>query len=144
MSIEANKNNARRFFDAWNAKTPDALDEFTASEFVTHSPLPGVSPNLAGMKQWMSIVSEGFPDINFKVVSQIGEGDLVSTRWSCKGTHTADFLGVPATSKSVVVSGIVISRIADGKTRETWGEWDAMGLMRQLGVVPEPSAAAGA
>lgn len=138
MSIEQNKAIARRFFEVWNANTPEELDTFLSADYVTHSPLPGVSSDREGMKQWMSMVSTAFPGIQFSVDIQIAEGNMVMTRWSAKGMHTASFMGIPATNKMGHVTGNVLVRIVDGQTVESWGEWDAMGLMRQLGVVPSP------
>lgn len=138
MSNEQNKAIARRFFEVWNANTPEALDTFHAVDYVTHTPLPGVSSDREGMKQWMSMVSTAFPNIHFSVDIQIAEGDMVMTRWSAKGMHTAPFMGIPTTNKVVHVTGNALARIVDGQTVESWGEWDSMGLMHQLGVVPSP------
>ena len=136
MSIEQNKAIARRFFEIWNAGTPEELDSCLAANYVIHNPLPGVSQDLKGIKQWQMMVSAAFPDIHFSVEQQVAEGDLVSTRWKATGTHSGEFMGVPAQHKSIEVTGMTHNRIADGKSVESWGEWDTMGMMQQLGAVP--------
>ena len=78
-----------------------------------------------------------FPDLHFTLEDVIGEGDRVVVRWTATGTHKAEVMGVPATGKRVAVTGIEVSRFADGKLAETWVNWDALGLLRQLGAIPE-------
>ena len=60
-------------------------------------------------------------------------------RFVAKGTHTKEFMGVPATGKDVEISGVNIFRIAGGKIVEHWVNYDAMGLMQQIGAIPDPS-----
>lgn len=142
MSTEQNKATHQRFFEIWNAKTPEELGTCMNADYVRNEPLPGVTPDLTGMKQWQAIVSGAFPDIQFSVESQIAEGDMVSTRWSCKGTHKGEFMGVPATNKPIVVTGIIHGRFSNGKVSESWGEWSSLSMMMQMGVVPSPEAQA--
>ncbi len=58
-------------------------------------------------------------------------------RWSCRGTHKGDLSGIAPTGKQFTISGISIARFASGKMVEGWINWDALGLLQQLGVVPE-------
>jgi len=67
----------------------------------------------------------------------IAEGETVMTRWSCRGTHKGDLRGIAPTGKQINISGVTIARLANGKFVEGWVNWDALGLMQQLGVVPE-------
>ena len=64
-----------------------------------------------------------------------GEHQVVS-RWTLKGTHQGEFLGIAPTGKRVSISGISIHRISGGKIVAEWQEWDSLSLMQQLGVVP--------
>jgi predicted ester cyclase len=67
----------------------------------------------------------------------IAEGETVTARWSCKGTHKGDLGGIAPTGKQFNISGISVARFTNGKMVEAWVNWDALGLMRQLGVVAE-------
>lgn len=67
----------------------------------------------------------------------IAEGETVMARWSWRGTHKGDLSGIAPTKKHITISGISIARFANGKMVEGWSNWDALGLMQQLGVVPE-------
>jgi predicted ester cyclase len=67
----------------------------------------------------------------------IAEGETVMTRWSCRGTHKGDLSGIAPTGKPFTISGMTVTRVSNGKMAEGYVNWDALGLMRQLGVVPE-------
>jgi len=60
------------------------------------------------------------------------------TRWTYRGTHKSELMGIAPTGKQVTVTGICIDRIVGGKIAEEWGEMDNLGMMQQLGVVPSP------
>jgi predicted ester cyclase len=60
----------------------------------------------------------------------------VVVRWTTRGTHKGELMGIPTTGKSVVVTGIDIFHISSGKVVESWANWDALGMMQQLGVIP--------
>jgi len=78
----------------------------------------------------------GLADRQSTVEDQIAEGDKVMTRWTYRGTHKGDLMGIAPTDKQVTVTGICIDRIVGGKIVEEWGEMDNLGMMQQLGVVP--------
>jgi predicted ester cyclase len=67
----------------------------------------------------------------------IAEGETVMTRWSCRGTHKGELNGIAPTGKQITISGVTIARISNGKIAEGYVNWDAQGLMQQLGVVPQ-------
>ena len=71
---------------------------------------------------------------------QFADGDFVVTRYTARGRHTADFMGVPPTGRDVTVSGICISRCSEGRIVEEWDMWDALGALQQVGGLPEGSA----
>ncbi len=68
----------------------------------------------------------------------MAEEDKVTTRWSARGTHQGDLMGVGPTGNQVQITGITISRIEDGKIAEDWINYDAMGMMQQIGAIPSP------
>lgn len=85
-----------------------------------------------------------FPDLNVKVDLILAEGDLVSVRWTARGTNTGAGNGIPATGKPVKVSGTTVFRMANGAIAEEWTSGDSLGLLKQLGLFPAPAAATGA
>lgn len=66
----------------------------------------------------------------------IAEGDRVAVRLTSAATHVGEFMGMPATGKRYSVEEIHIFRVADGKVVEHWHQFDQMGMMRQLGLMP--------
>jgi len=141
MSAEQNKANSRRFFEeAANKGNLDLIDEIADANCVTHQ-ADGVGGNdLRGreaLKQLVKMYKVAFPDLRFTVGDQIAEGDKVVTRWSSEGTHKGELMGIPPTGKHVAgVTGISIDRYSGGKFVEGWGNWDTLGLMQKLGIVP--------
>lgn len=137
MSAE-NKALARRLVEeAYNGGRLDVTDELVAGDFVGHDPsLPEEVRGPAGVKELIAGYRAAFPDIHVTIEDQIADGDRVVTRWSVKGTHQGELMGMPATGKQATVTGITIDRIVDGRIAESWDNWDTLGLMQQLGAVP--------
>jgi predicted ester cyclase len=81
-----------------------------------------------------------FPDLNHTIEDTIAERDKVAVRFRLRGTHQGNFMGIPATAKPITVSAIVIMQIAGGKVTELRAEFDQLGMMQQLGVVPQPGS----
>lgn len=137
MSAE-NKALARRLVEeAYNGGRLDVTDELVAGDFVGHDPsLPEEVRGPAGVKELIAGYRAAFPDIHVTIEDQIADGDRVVTRWSVKGTHQGELMGMPATGKQATVTGITIDRIVGGRIAESWDNWDTLGLMQQLGAVP--------
>jgi steroid delta-isomerase-like uncharacterized protein len=95
-----------------------------------------LSSGLDGMKQWHTMMSKAFPDMQVKLEDIVAEGDRVACRWTATATHKGEFMGMPATGKQVTITGIHIDRIAGGKITETWNYSDMVGVMQQLGMKP--------
>lgn len=140
MSAEQNKTIARRFFlDAFSKGRLELLDDLLASDYVDHDAPPGTPPGQEGIRYLMSAFRNAFPDVQFTVEDQVAEGDKVVTRYTFRGTHQGDLFGIPPTGRRVAFPGISIYRIENGKMREAWVNYDMMGMMQQLGVVPIPA-----
>lgn len=136
---EANKTILRRFFEEmFNTGDLSVADEIVAVNYVNHNPAPGEMPGREGVKAFVTHLRTAFPDVRFTVEDQVAEGDKVATRFTAAGTHQDEFAGVPATGKSVSVTAMNIHRVTGGQIQEAWFNWDALGMMQQLGVVPAP------
>jgi predicted ester cyclase len=79
-----------------------------------------------------------FPDLRFEIEDLIAEGDTVAGRLTMNGTHTGPLMGMPPTGRKVRQAHMHFVRFRDGKAIEHWGVRDDMGMMRQMGVMPEP------
>jgi steroid delta-isomerase-like uncharacterized protein len=139
MSAEENKALVRRFVEeVQSAGNIDAIDELCSPEFVNHSAPPGVPSNCEGVKQLTAMFRRAFPDSYFTVEEMIAEGDKVATRKTFHGTHEGEFMGIPPTGHTVTMGLIDIVRIADGRVVEHWSMGDNLGMMQQLGIIPQP------
>ena len=149
MSAEQNKVNSRRFLeDVGNKGNFDLLDEIADANCVIHQADGvggGVVRGREALKQLVKMYYAAFPDLRFTVEDQIAEGDKVVTRWSSEGTHKGELMGIAPTGKHAAgVTGITIDRYSGGKFVEGWGNWDTLGLMQKLGIIPalaQPAAA---
>ena len=139
MSAEENKATVRRFVDeVQSGGNIDAIDELCSPEFVNHSAPPGVPSNCDGVKLVTAMFRQAFPDSYFTVEEMVAEGDKVATRKTFHGTHQGEFMGIPPTGQQVSIGLIDIVRIADGQVVEHWSIGDNLGMMQQLGVIPQP------
>jgi steroid delta-isomerase-like uncharacterized protein len=141
MSAEKNKTLVRHFVEeVQSAGNIDAIDELCSPEFVNHSAPPGVPSNCEGVKHVTAMFRQAFPDSYFTVEDMIAEGDKVATRKTFHGSHQGTFKGVPPTGQrvSIRLRLIDIVRVADGKVVEHWSMGDNLGMMQQLGVIPQP------
>ncbi len=140
LPIEETKADARRFYQHLNRALKSGnlaeLDEVIAPDAVDHNPVPGMRQGLEGIKAAFGEVRLAFPDLAVTVEDVIAEGDKAACRLTTRATHRGTFHGVPASGKQVKQTGIDILRFAHGKVVERWGEFDTLGLLAQLGLVP--------
>lgn len=145
MSATENKESILQWVEAaWNRGDFSLADKLYAADYVYHDPAsPAEVRGPEGITGVVSTYRAGLPDLQFAVEDMIAEGDTVAWRWTARGTHRGALLGAPATGKRATVTGIVISRFANGRWVEDYCNWDVLGLLRQLGMVPEPATAMG-
>ena len=138
MSSEENKAVMRRFYEA-SGDVERQIDLLSA-DYVDHSLPPGMSPGAEGFRQLAAGFGRAFPDLQVTVEHLVAEGELVAGRVTVTGTHRGPLLGMPATGRRVTFTSTNISRVANGKLVEHWGNSDQLGLMQQLGAIPTPGA----
>jgi steroid delta-isomerase-like uncharacterized protein len=125
-----------------NAHDVEGFGELLADDFVEHEAAPGLAPTKQGVLQFFTMYIAGFPDLHFAVEDVIASGDRVVGRVRCTGTHDGEFMGMPATGRQVSVQAVDIIRFGDdGLAAEHWGVFDALGMMQQLGAIPDTAPA---
>jgi steroid delta-isomerase-like uncharacterized protein len=128
----------RRLYDLINAGDIDGFGELLAEDFVEHEEMPGLEPSKEGVKQLFHMYRAAFPDLRMEVQDVLVSGHKAVARVRATGTHQGEFLGMPATGKSVDVQLIDITRFDDdGLAHEHWGVFDALAMMQQLGAIPQ-------
>jgi steroid delta-isomerase-like uncharacterized protein len=138
MSAEASKVAVRRFIDEVFVKgNSDAVDKLVTHDFTPHSwgAMPsGVEP----LKQATKRVHAGLTGVSMKIEDMIAEDDKVAVRLTAHGKHEGEFMGLPASGKEYTISETHIFHMRDGKIAEHWRDADMLGMMRQLGALPQP------
>ena len=140
MAAQTAELSRRIFEDVWNRKNLNAIDDLLSVDYIHHDPNSPVAGGIDGYKQFVNHYMNAFPDAHFTIHDAFTEGQNPEvqnevTRWTVAGTHQGELTGIPPTGRSISVTGISIARIANGKIVESWNNWDALGLMQQLGVV---------
>jgi predicted ester cyclase len=138
MSKEEIKAKFRRFNEeVYNKGNMDAWDELFVPEYVEHTfpfgdigPLKVVKERLAGLKS-------GVSDYHAMIDELIVEGETVTMRFHSEGIHTGELFGVPSTDKKIVINGCCVYHMKNGKVIEAFIYNDWLGLLQQLGVVPQ-------
>ena len=139
---DANKELISTFIeDVINQGRMERANDLVKADFVELDPLPGQQQGREGLKAVLLQMRSAFPDIRWVVDEMVAEGEKVVTRFHWTGTHQNTFLGIPATGRSVRVSGVVIDRLESGMMADSRILMDTLGLMQQLGVIPAPSNA---
>ena len=132
-----NKSIVRRLYEeVWNKRHLDVANEIIAPSHALHDnhlPESGIGPE--AYKQNVTRFVAAFPDLRFSVEDMVAENDKVVAFWIISGTHKREFRGIPPTNKKVSVEGITINHVSGGKIIDSFVNWDALGLMQQLGVV---------
>jgi predicted ester cyclase len=120
-----------------------AVDRYLDPAFINNDPpFPGAPDGPDGMREAAEIFRHAFPDWRSDTQRMIAEGDLVAEHFVAHGTHRGSVMGESPTGRDVVLRGIHIFRIADGKIVERWGRLDDLWLLQQLGLAPRPAPAA--
>jgi len=147
MSGEENKEKARRLMEeAFGQGNLEVVEEVLVPNFVCYDPNSeaGEVRGADTMKQEIEWFRNAVPDITYTEVDQVAERDKVVTRYTATGTHQGEFFGIAPTGNRIEMSGIQIDRFDEsGKMVEEWPEYDLLGAMRQMGVVPKAQEEAG-
>ncbi len=131
---EANKTLIRRAMETMSKHDVSAFFEF-CPECTYHSAATGELKGEA-FRKFFTTAMTAFPDFRVTVQDQISEGDKVVTRYVVTGTHRGEFMGFAPTGKQITLTGLCLDRIVKEKIVEEWDEWDALSMMRQLGMAP--------
>ncbi|HEX2243776.1 MAG TPA: ester cyclase [Gammaproteobacteria bacterium] len=136
---EENKALAHRFhMDIFQQGNLGVVYELISPDFVWHAPAtpPEWTQGPEGVRQAATELRAAYPDLDLIHEDTLAEGDRVMIRWIMRGTHNGPLMGIPATGKPVTVVGIDVFRVAGGQIVELWQNFDQLGMLQQLGVIP--------
>ena len=139
---ERNKVVLNRFWEeVWDQGKLDVVDEIFHQDFVDHGLAPGLTKQgPEGAKEAVMQFRDAMPDLYLKVDDMIAEGDKVLTRWTSGGTQTGPLRSprgeIPPSGRVGKVQGMTLNRVEDGRIIEAWDNFDILGMLQQLGVIP--------
>jgi steroid delta-isomerase-like uncharacterized protein len=135
MSTQDNVKVVRQLFDAWNGHDPDRLVKLLDEKYMSESDtVPSPINGRDGARLFMSVYVKAFPDLHIDVTQILTDGDFVVTRWTAKGTHRGELMGIPPTNRRAITNGCSVQQIRSGKVVHEWLYWDTGHLLKQLGV----------
>lgn len=139
MAASDNAAVLRQLFEAVNDNDTERMVDLVNDDIVIHTPAPGIGTGKEGMRQLMTIYYSSFSPRHVDVHDIVADGDRVAVRHTHYLTHNGEFAGIRPTGRELVVDGIELYRVQDGKPCEMWRHDDFLGLMRQLGAIPVPA-----
>ncbi len=143
MAVDIKQASRRLIEEAFGKGNFDVFDEICDPSYRSHDPVTGDS-DLQQEKENCRTYKTAFPDLKPTILGCYSEGDTVVTHWRMSGTHEKTLMGIEPTGQRCTVEGISLGRFRSGKLVEGWVQWDALGLMRQLGAGPMVEASGGA
>jgi steroid delta-isomerase-like uncharacterized protein len=140
MSQQDNIAATERLGAAVNSGNLDALHEVFAPNVTDRDPASDQAPGPEGFIQFFTGFRAAFPDLSISVEQLVADEDNVAIAYTVTGTHRGDFLGIPATGKSIKARGVQIARFENGQIVERWGSSDQLGILQQIGASHIPTA----
>ena len=133
MAVDIKQSSRRLLEEAFGKGDLNVFDEICDPACRAHDPLTG-DLDLHGAKENCRTYKAAFPDLKPTLLAVVRDGDTCVVHWRMTGTHQKDLMGLPPTGARCTVEGITVDRYRGARIVETWTQWDALGLMRQLGV----------
>lgn len=141
MSAQDNTAVVRRYYDeVLNHGRVSTLTDLAVEDYVEHDPFPGQGDGRADLQRRVETLLGAFSPCSFVLEDVVAEGDRVVVRWTSTGTHSGEFLGMPATHRDYTISGIDIHRLEGGRMAEHWHVVDQLSQLQQLGMLPAPAS----
>jgi predicted ester cyclase len=137
-AIETNQSAVRACFENASRGNFEALRDIVTPDYRLH---PHGAEGPEGLAELIQGYRDALADLTVTVEHQFGEGDYVATRTTVRGRHEGDLMGAAPTGRDVEFTCMTISRCRDGRIEEEWELSDTVGLLRQVGALPEPAQA---
>lgn len=139
-----NREVGHRIFEAFDTGNTALLDESVAEDYIDHAIIPGLPAGRPGLAAFIEILRGAFPDMQYRIEREWEDGDTVISYAFNSGTNTGSLFGMPPTGKRAEWPEIHIARYSGGMLVEHWAVVGQAEMLQQLGVIPAPSAPAGA
>ena len=134
MTTDKNIELVNRVLELINSRNLDEAFEFYDLDYVYHGPGGQELRGRSGIRGLWELFFAAFPDLVASVDEIFSTGDKVTLRWNVRGTHTGEFLGIPASKKSISLPITEVFRVEGGILREAWDQYDRLHMMEQIGA----------
>src|SRR5258708_13770601 len=133
-----NKALVRRLYEeVWNNRKLELISEIISPSHALQAPnVAGSAVGPEAYKRQVLRFLEGYPDLHWTIEDTIAEEDKVVACWTISGIQKGEYLAIPPTNKKVSFNAITLNHVANGKIMDSYSNWDALGMIQQLGVVP--------
>jgi len=137
-TLELNKQLCRDYFTAFLKRDEDWMRRHIAADFVRHDPgLPFQVKGPEGVLQLHDALLPAFPDMSLPLEDFVAEGEKVLVRLRVLGTHLGPFGDMAASGRKIDIGVLDLFQIRDGVLIEHWALLDNLGMLKQLGALPE-------
>ena len=133
---------AGTFVKMINTHDPDLVDQLMTEDYINHNAF--VDDGREANRQFWHAFFVALPDVSASMEDLVISGDRVVGRFVYRGTHTGDFMGIPATGRAVEMRSIDIWRTEDGRFVEHWDELNTLQVFQQMGALPPLGSGSGA
>ncbi len=124
----------QEFVEMINTHDVSNMERHTAPNHIDHNPV--VDDGIDANRAFWAGIFQSFPDMKVVVHDVLVDGDRVAGRFQYSATHLGEFVGIPATGRTVTFQSIDIWRMENGLLAEHWDQIDMGDILRQLGVDP--------
>jgi steroid delta-isomerase-like uncharacterized protein len=124
-----------RWHEAWASQNATALANLYGPECKVRSPMFGNMQGRAAVTESFRRLFKAFPDWKLKTEQLIIDGDRAAIVFSTNATHSAEFMGLPATGRKALVTGVIVQKLGDGLVQEELRLYDFTALLVQVGVL---------
>lgn len=128
----------QKIIDAWNTRTPEMIVPFYTTDYAGDDITGGkVRTGHDGLHKWISSVVTAFPNVHYELLDCVEKDDSLVLQWEATGNHQGYLFRIPATGLPVIMQGMSILKLENGKVKEGKIMWDLAGVLRQLGLLPQ-------
>jgi len=131
----ANEQIVRRWYEAFDKKTPSLFDRIIDDAWVDIPSPEGIPPGPEGLKKTYAMLTTTFPDLKVTIKEILQDGNKVVVRSEIAGTQRTTFVGVPSKDRRMTIQAVDIHEVRGGKIVRTWHTEDWMTGLHQLGAL---------
>lgn len=132
------KTMAHTIIKTWNSRSDEMIVALYATDYIGEDITGGkMRHGWEGVRMWMHNVFTAFPNVSYELLDHVQNGDDLVLHWEARGNHHGTFLKIPPTGKPVVIAGMSILKLENGKIKHGKLMWDLAGILRQMGLLPQ-------